>query len=95
MGRFDAVATRYGCQVQGATEVALTNLDVLGYLAEVPICVAYRVKGEPTTEFPVTAKLDAATPVLKTMPGWKTDVSTVCAYAELPEAARRYVEWIE
>jgi adenylosuccinate synthase len=95
MGWFDAVATRYGCLVQGATEVALTNLDVLGYLEEIPICTAYRVGGEVAGRFPVTARLEQAKPVYETMAGWKTDISGARSYGELPESARNYVERVE
>jgi adenylosuccinate synthase len=95
VGWFDAVATRYGCRVQGATEIALTNLDVLGYLDEIPICTAYEVDGRRTDRFPVPAGLDSARPVLETLPGWKCDVSRVRWFADLPEAAQRYVHRIE
>lgn len=96
VGWFDAVATRYGALVQGATEVALTNLDVLGYLEEIPVAVAYRLpSGETVDRFPTTGELQGATPVLATFPGWTTDVSSARTYADLPPAARRYVEAIE
>jgi adenylosuccinate synthase len=95
MGWFDAVATRYGCRVQGATEVALTNLDVLGYLDEIPVCTAYEIAGERTGDFPVSARLDAARPVLTTMPGWKSDISAIREFDALPAAARDYVLRLE
>ncbi len=96
MGWFDAVATRYGLTIQGATEVALTNLDVLGYLDEIPVCVAYKLAdGTITENFPVTARLDGAQPVLEKLPGWKSDLSTVRSYDELPPAAQKYVEFIQ
>ncbi|TVY10066.1 adenylosuccinate synthase [Paenibacillus cremeus] len=96
MGWFDAVATRYGCQVQGATEVALTNLDVLGYLEEIPICTAYRMAdGVRTERFPVTSLLDGAKPELTVLPGWKSDISQVQSFEELPEQAQAYVRTIE
>jgi len=95
VGWFDGVATRYGCQVHGATEVALTNLDVLGYLDEIPMCVAYEVDGEVTEEFPVPAKLDGAKPVLKQLPGWRCDVSSAREFEQLPKAAQGYVRKIE
>lgn len=96
VGWFDAVATRYGCSLQGATEVALTNLDVLGYLDEIPVCVEYELDGKITTKrFPTTAKLENARPILNTLQGWKTDISQIRSYAELPRAARDYVEFIE
>lgn len=95
MGWFDAVATRYGCRVQGATEVALTVLDVLGYLDEIPICVGYEIDGQATGDFPSAAKLAKAKPVWKTMPGWKCEIRGIKKYEELPEACRHYVEAIE
>jgi len=95
MGWFDAVASRYGCAVQGATEAALTNLDVLGYLDEIPICTAYDVDGKRTEQFPVSAKLDGAKPVLESMPGWKSDISQARSFDELPEAAKQYVLRLE
>lgn len=95
VGWFDAVATRYGCLVQGATSVALTNLDVLSYLDEIPICTAYQIDGEQTTGFPTTARLERATPVLTTLPGWSIDITGVRSFVELPANAQRYVETIE
>ena len=95
MGWFDAVATRYGCRMQGATAVALTLLDVLGYLDEIPVCTAYEIDGEETEVFPVPALIDRATPVLEKLPGWKTDISSVRRFSDLPTNAQRYVEHIE
>ncbi|WP_199616274.1 adenylosuccinate synthase [Paenibacillus alkalitolerans] len=95
MGWFDAVATRYGCIVQGATEAALTNLDVLGYLDEIPVCTAYRTDGETTTHFPVTARLEHAMPVLEKLPGWRSDISGIRKFDELPVNAQHYVLRIE
>ena len=95
MGWFDSVATRYGCQIQGATEVALTLLDVLGYLDEIPICISYDIDGEITEGFPVPARLSRAKPVLETMPGWNCDISTIRTYELLPTRARDYIEHIE
>ncbi|MDT3428907.1 adenylosuccinate synthase [Paenibacillus forsythiae] len=96
MGWFDAVATRYGCKLQGATEAALTNLDVLGYLDEIPVCVGYRLdKGTITDQFPVTGKLNTAKPVLEELPGWKCDISQIKRFADLPEAAKKYIEFVE
>ena len=95
VGWFDAVATRYGCQVQGATEVALTNLDVLGYLDDIPICTAYQIDGATTTAFPTTGPLERATPILTTLPGWRCDLSAVRDYADLPTNARHYLATIE
>ena len=74
VGWFDAVATRYGCRIQGATEVAFTVLDVLGYLDEIPVCIGYEIDGEVTRDFPTTAKLEKAKPVFTKLPGWKTDI---------------------
>ena len=95
VGWFDAVASRYGCRVQGATEAALTVLDPLGYLDELKICVGYEVDGKVIRDFPVTYKLDQAKPVYKTLPGWKCDIRGITRYEELPEACRNYIEEIE
>lgn len=95
MGWFDAVASRYGCRMQGTTEVALTVLDVLGYLDEIPMCVGYEVDGEVITDFPVTYKLEKATPVLKTFKGWKSDIRGITNYDDLPVACKEYIEAIE
>jgi adenylosuccinate synthase len=95
MGWFDAVATRYGCCMQGATEVALTVLDVLGYLDELPVCVGYEIDGKVTKDFPVTAKLAKAKPVYEILPGWKCEIRGIKNYADLPENCRRYIEFIE
>ncbi|MBN1868488.1 adenylosuccinate synthase [Candidatus Sumerlaeota bacterium] len=95
VGWFDAVATRYGCRIQGATEVALTNLDVFGYLDEVRICAAYEVDGRRTTDFPNPATLERAKGVYETLPGWKTDIRAVRAFGDLPPNAQRYVERVE
>lgn len=95
MGWFDAVATRYGCRMQGATEVALTVLDVLGYLDEIPMCVGYEIDGVVTDDFPTTEKLKKAKPVLKTMPGWKSDIRGITRYEDLPKECRDYIEEIE
>ena len=95
MGWFDCVASKYGCRLQGATDVAFTVLDVFGYLDEIPVCVGYEIDGEVTTEFPTTAKLEKAKPVLKTLPGWKCDIRGIKNYEDLPENCRKYVEFIE
>lgn len=95
VGWFDAVATRYGCMMQGATQVALTNMDVLGYLPEIPVCVAYEIDGERTENFPVTPLLERAKPVYEMLPGWMCDTRGIRKYEDLPENARRYVEFIE
>ena len=95
MGWFDAVASKYGCRVQGTTDVAFTVLDVLGYLDEIPVCTAYEIDGEITTDFPVTAKLEKAKPVLETLPGWKCDIQGIRKYEDLPENCRKYIEFVE
>ena len=95
MGWFDCVASKYGCRVQGTTDVAFTVLDVLGYLDEIPVCVGYEIDGEVTTEFPTTHLLEKAKPVLKTLPGWKCDIRGIKNYEDLPENCRNYVEFIE
>ena len=95
MGWFDCVASRYGCRLQGTTDVAFTVLDVLGYLDEIPVCVGYEVDGEVTEEFPVTWKLEKAKPVLTTLPGWKCEIRGIKKYEDLPENCRKYVEFVE
>ncbi len=95
VGWFDAVATRYGVMVQGATEVVMTNLDVLSYLDEIPVCVAYEVDGKQITDFPSTPTLMRCKPVYEKLPGWKTDIRGIKSYDELPENCRKYVETIE
>ena len=95
VGWFDAVASRYGCRVQGATEVALTVLDVLGYLDEIPMCVGYEIDGKVTKDFPTTTELNKAKPVWKVMPGWKCDIRGIKEYDKLPKECRDYIEAIE
>lgn len=95
MGWFDCVASRYGCMVQGTTQVAFTVLDVLGYLDEIPVCVGYEIDGKVTTEFPTTDKLNRAKPVLEKLPGWKTDIRGIKKYEDLPENCRKYIEFVE
>ncbi len=95
MGWFDAVASRYGCRVQGATEVALTVLDVLGYLDELPVCIGYEIDGEVTRDFPTTRLLKKAKPVYTVLPGWKCDIRGITRYEDLPENCRNYIEFIE
>ena len=95
MGWYDCVASHYGCRLQGATDVALTVLDVLGYLDEIPVCVGYEINGEVTKEFPTTDKLNIAKPVLKTLPGWNCDIRGIRKYDELPENCRKYIEFVE
>ncbi len=95
MGWFDAVASRYGCRMQGATEVALTVLDVLGYLDTLPVCVGYEIDGVVTRDFPTTAKLAKAKPVYEYLPGWKQEIRGIRKYEDLPENCRKYIEFIE
>ena len=95
VGWFDAVATRYGCMVQGATEVALTLLDVLSYLDEIPICVAYELDGKRIDHFPTTAVLERAKPVYEVLPGWKSDISGCRGVLDLPDEAQRYVRRVQ
>jgi len=95
MGWFDAVASRYGCRIQGSTEVALTVLDVLGYLDELQICVGYEIDGKVTRDFPTTVELNKAKPVYKSIPGWKCEIRGIKNYEDLPENCRNYIEFIE
>ena len=95
MGWFDCVASRYGCRIQGATQVILTVLDVLDYLDEIPVCVGYEIGGEVTEEFPTTVELSKAKPVYQYLPGWRQSLRGIREYKDLPENCRRYVEFIE
>ena len=95
MGWFDAVATRYGCMLQGTTDVAFSLIDVLGYLDEIPVCVAYEIDGVRTEEFPSGDRLDAAKPVYEKLPGWKCDIAGIKKYEDLPENCRKYIEYVE
>ena len=95
MGWFDAVASRYGCRIQGATEIALTVLDVLGYLDEILICTGYEIDGKITKDFPATVQLKKAKPVYTALPGWKCDIRGIREYDKLPPNCRRYIEFIE
>ena len=95
MGWFDCVASKYGCRMQGTTDVAFTVLDVLGYLDEIPVCVGYEIDGEVTTDFPVTYLLEKAKPVFKVLPGWKCEIRGIKEYDKLPENCKKYVEFIE
>lgn len=95
VGWLDLVAARYGCMVQGATDVAFTVLDALGYLDEIPVCVAYELDGKRVDSFPPTAKLKRCKPILEKLPGWKCDIKGIRRYEDLPENAKRYVEFAE
>ncbi len=95
MGWFDCVASKYGCRIQGTTDVAFTVLDVLGYLDEIPVCTGYEINGKVTTEFPTTAQLEKAKPVLEVLPGWKTDIRGIKKFEDLPENCRKYIEFVE
>ncbi|MCD8325206.1 MAG: adenylosuccinate synthase [Lachnospiraceae bacterium] len=95
VGWFDCVASKYGCRLQGTTDVAFSVLDVLGYLDEIPVCVGYEIDGQVTTDFPVTSKLHRAKPVWKVLPGWKCDIAGIRNYEKLPKECRDYVEFIE
>lgn len=95
MGWFDCVATRYGCEVQGATQVALTAIDCLSYLDEIKVCVGYDVDGTVTKDFPTTPDLKKAKPVYTTLKGWKTDIRGIKEFDKLPKEAQDYVKFIE
>lgn len=95
MGWFDCVASKYGCRMQGATEVAFTVLDVLGYLDEIPVCVGYEIDGKVTKDFPTTVQLAKAKPVYEVLPGWKEDIRGITKYEDLPENCRKYIEFVE
>jgi adenylosuccinate synthase len=95
MGWFDVVASKYGCRMQGTTDVAFTVLDVLGYLEEIPVCVAYDIDGTVTADFPTTCMLEKAKPVIEVLPGWKSDIRGIKKYGDLPENCRKYIEFVE
>lgn len=95
MGWFDCVASKYGCRLQGTTDVAFTVLDVLGYLDEIPVCVGYDIDGKVTTDFPTTTMLKKAKPVYEILPGWKCDIRGIKKYEDLPENCRKYIEFVE
>jgi len=95
VGGFDVVASSYGVKIQGATEVVLTKLDVLSYMDKIPVCVAYEIDGKVTKTFPYGKALDRAKPVYEYFAGWKQDISDVRNFDELPDQAKRYVEYIE
>ena len=95
MGPIDLVATRYGVEVQGATDIALTKIDVLSYMDKIPVCTHYTLNGEQTDEFPFPVALADAKPVIEYMDGWKCDISGIRKWEDLPVQARNYVEMIE
>ena len=95
MGWFDCVASKYGCRLQGTTDVAFTVLDVLGYLDEIPVCVGYDIDGKVTTDFPTTTMLKKAKPVYEKLPGWKCDIRGIRKYEDFPENCRKYIEFVE
>lgn len=95
VGAIDLVATRYGVEVQAATEIALTKLDVLSYLDKIPVCTRYRVNGEETERFPFPAAMKYAEPIIEYADGWKCDISAVRTWEELPKTAQDYVLRIE
>ncbi|MGI5959748.1 MAG: adenylosuccinate synthase [Massiliimalia sp.] len=95
MGWLDLVATRYGCQAQGATTIAFTVLDALGYLDEIPVCVAYELDGKRIDYFPATPQLKRCKPILEVLPGWKCDIRGIKKYEDLPENCRKYIEFAE
>ena len=95
MGWFDAVATRYGCRIQGATEVALTLVDALGYLDEIPVCKAYEIDGKIVDNFPSTPALYKAKPIIEKLPGWKCDIRGATDWNQLPQAVKDYLKYIE
>lgn len=95
MGWFDCVASRYGCRLQGTTDVAFTVLDVLGYLDEIPVCTGYEIDGEVVNDFPTTKKLEKAKPIIQVLKGWKTDIRGIKNYDELPINCRNYIEFVE
>ena len=95
VGPFDVVATRYGAHLQGATAIALTKMDILSYMNKIPVCAHYELNGKSTDDFPYTALINDARPVIEYKEGWGCDISGVREYAKLPKAARDYVEYIE
>jgi adenylosuccinate synthase len=95
VGPLDLVATRYGVQVQGATALALTKLDVLSYMQAIPVCTQYELAGKSTDAFPFPAALEQAKPVYETLEGWGCDISGIRRWEDLPAAARRYVDFAE
>ena len=95
VGGFDVVASRYGVKIQGATDIALTKLDVLSYLDKIPVCVAYKIDGKRVDVFPSVIELEKAEPIYEYVDGWKCDISSCRSFDELPEAAKSYIKYIE
>ena len=95
VGPLDIVATRYGVQVQGATNIALTKLDILSYMDKIPVCTKYLVDGQETSEFPFPSLLSSAKPVMEYLDGWKCDISGIREWDALPKAAQNYVTFVE
>lgn len=95
VGWFDVVATKYGCMMQGATDVVLSLVDVLGYLDKIPVCTGYEIDGKVTDEFPITPKLNKAKPVIEYLDGWKSDITGITNYNDLPENAKKYIDFVE
>lgn len=95
VGWLDIVATRYGCMIQGTTDVALTLIDVLGYLDKIPVCVAYDIDGEIVTDFPNTPRLEKAKPIIEYLDGWNSDIRDVTEWESLPINAKKYIEYVE
>ncbi|MEG0229846.1 MAG: adenylosuccinate synthetase, partial [Oscillospiraceae bacterium] len=95
MGWLDTVATKYGCMLQGTTDVAFSVIDVLGYLDTIPVCTGYEIDGVVTTDFPVTSVLEKAKPIIEYLDGWKCDISGIKEYDKLPENCKKYIEFVE
>ena len=95
MGWFDCVATKYGCRIQGTTDVAFTVLDVLGYLDKIPVCVGYEYEGKMLDDFPTTQILEKCKPVIEVLDGWKTDIRGIRNYDDLPENCKAYIDFVE
>ena len=95
VGWYDCVASRFGCRVQGTTDVAFTVVDALGYLDEIPVCTDYEIDGKKVHDFPNPRDLERAKPVLTTLPGWKCDITGIRDFDKLPEKCRDYILFIE
>ena len=95
MGWFDCVASKYGCRIQGTTDVAFTVVDALGYLDKIPVCVGYELDGEVITDFPTTCKLEKCKPVLEVLDGWNCDIKGIRSYDDLPENCKKYIDFVE